>query len=158
MKPVNRIEFFDELCIKEYDSLLRYATKLLKNREAAEDAVQETFFIAHKRIDRLMASPRPGGWLTKTLVFVIKNTLRNESHVKDLLSQLCADAITTQNTLDLNVFDKYRGIINDNDLKMVIMFCCEGYRHAEIAAQFGLAEGTCRQRISRAIKRLGERI
>ena len=53
--------------------LLEYAESSRHKYALAEEAVQQTFGIACYKINDFYNSPNPGGWLTKTLSFVIRN-------------------------------------------------------------------------------------
>ena len=53
--------------------LLEYAESSLYNYALSEEAVQQTFEIACRKIEDFCKSPNPDGWLTKTLSFVIRN-------------------------------------------------------------------------------------
>lgn len=55
-----------QLYIKHYGYLIRFARSFVKN-DLAEDLVQETFLIAQKRLDRVLSSENPTGWLINTL-------------------------------------------------------------------------------------------
>ena len=57
----------------------------LRDHCLAEEAVQETFRIACAKADRLAESENRQGWLINTLKFVIRNTLRNQTKLKNLL-------------------------------------------------------------------------
>ena len=63
----------EELYIEQYDMLLAYAMRALKNSALAEEAVQETFRIACQKADILYKSENKEGWLLITLKNVILN-------------------------------------------------------------------------------------
>lgn len=62
-----------QLYVEHYSCLFRFARSYV-NQDLAEDLVQETFLIAQKRIDRVIGSENPKGWLINTLRNVIGNT------------------------------------------------------------------------------------
>ncbi len=59
---------FDRLVDRHYDRCLRYAARVLGNREDAEEAVQDAFVRAHKALDRYAESDRFGAWLSRILL------------------------------------------------------------------------------------------
>ena len=70
----DKLNFLEKIYIKEVPNMLRYAEVLLSSYPLAEDAVQNTFKIALEKIDDVINSPKPVGW--------IKNTLKNEIRQK----------------------------------------------------------------------------
>jgi len=56
--------------------MLSYATSALQNFHLAEEAVQNTFKLACIKIDSLMSSDKPSGWLMNALKFIIRNKRR----------------------------------------------------------------------------------
>lgn len=72
-------ELISSLYFSEYSKLLQYAKIMLKDTEAAEDAVQEVFCVALLRSDILVSHPNPKGWLMQTLKYTICNFNRSRS-------------------------------------------------------------------------------
>ena len=68
-----------------YQNLLQIAFFYLQNRSLAEEAVQEAFRIAVEKIDDLLSSPNPSGWLALTTRNSAKNLLRQEQAYQRLL-------------------------------------------------------------------------
>jgi DNA-directed RNA polymerase specialized sigma24 family protein len=77
--------FLEELFLKNYSDMESYATRFFQNRDIAQDVVQETFLIAQIKLDALMASPAPRGWLFNTLKNVIGNTYRQQKRLQQLV-------------------------------------------------------------------------
>ena len=70
-----------QLYIRHYNDLIRFARSFVKN-DLAEDLVQETFLIAQKRLDRVLSSKNPTGWLINTLKNVIGNTYQRRQFMR----------------------------------------------------------------------------
>lgn len=70
----DKLNFLEKIYMEEVPNMLRYAEILLSSYPLAEDAVQNTFKIALEKIDDVINSPKPVGW--------IKNTLKNEIRQK----------------------------------------------------------------------------
>ena len=56
-------KFYEDSILPYYNGIYYYALKLLKNKEAAEDAVQSTFEKAWKNIDTLRDPEKVRSWL-----------------------------------------------------------------------------------------------
>jgi RNA polymerase sigma-70 factor (ECF subfamily) len=59
---------FEELVDRHYDRCLRYAARLLGNREDAEEACQDAFLRAYRSLSSYAESDRFGAWLFRILV------------------------------------------------------------------------------------------
>lgn len=81
-------KLLDALYRKMYRFLLCYAQSTLNNESLAEEAVQETFAIAYRRVDLVCESENPKGWLVETLKLVIKNIERRQQTAKRTISEL----------------------------------------------------------------------
>ena len=68
-----------EEAIRAYgDSLLRLCFLYLRDRQLAEDAVQETFLRAYRSYSRFRGESQDKTWLTRIAVNVCKSALRRE--------------------------------------------------------------------------------
>ncbi|MDZ7632822.1 MAG: RNA polymerase sigma factor [Gemmatimonadaceae bacterium] len=59
---------FEELVDRHYDRCLRYAARLLGNREDAEEACQDAFLRAYRALDSYAENDRFGAWLFRILI------------------------------------------------------------------------------------------
>lgn len=62
-----------------------YAARFFKNQDLAQDVVQETFLIAQAKIEQVMESPSPKGWLFNTLKNVIGNTYKQQKRLANMI-------------------------------------------------------------------------
>jgi RNA polymerase sigma-70 factor (ECF subfamily) len=67
------------------DSLLRLCFLYLKDRQLAEDAVQETFMSAYKSLDSFKFLSSEKTWLTRIAINVCKNIMRSKSYREPVL-------------------------------------------------------------------------
>ena len=134
-----------------FDHLYKYALRLLRDTSCAEVAVQETFLIATRRIDKLRESERPVGWLYQTLKYVIKAMERDRAEV--LLHCVSLDDVVVSGE-ELEVPEA----LDENlpDLKLLKRFYVDGYKLSELAKEYGTTVPALKMRISRAKKRLRE--
>jgi RNA polymerase sigma-70 factor (ECF subfamily) len=139
--------FLEELFLKNYAAMESYAAHFFQNRDIAQDVVQETFLIAQIKLDTLMASPAPRGWLFNTLKNVIGNTYRQQKRLRQLLPLEDRDR---SGPLELPLETKYRALISEEDLRLLIRIYCDGWHYAEAAEQLGISLAACKKRVQRA--------
>jgi RNA polymerase sigma-70 factor (ECF subfamily) len=68
----NQDQFFEILYREMFNQLNIYAQNALRDRSLGEEAVQDTFRIACTKIDELMASSNPKGWLIMAITYINK--------------------------------------------------------------------------------------
>lgn len=131
---------------------LRYA----KNREDAEDILQEGFIKVFNNLKNFKKEGSLEGWVKRIMVNTAllhyRKTAKFENHVEveaadketndlDILSSLSAKELMAQiQTLP----DGYRMVFN--------MYVLEGYQHKEIGELLGINEGTSKSQLARARK------
>ena len=67
-----------------HDMLFSYANSVFKNKDLAEEAVQDTFRIACGKVESMLTSNNPRGWLVNTL----KNVIRTTEYERATLNRL----------------------------------------------------------------------
>ncbi len=144
-----RSKLFDELYIRNYDRLVHIGYRLLGSREQAEELTQETFLLALVRIGDLAAHPCPEGWLTVTLINLIKNERRRYAFQEVPLNDMDLPPWEDREPLDhLLPVD-----IPKEDRQLLIWRYEEQLSCEEIADRLGISHTACRSRISRALAR-----
>lgn len=149
-------KLLDELYRKMYRFLFCYAQSALKNESLAEEAVQETFAIACRRIDRVCGSENPQGWLVETLKLVIKNLERRQQTAQKVISDLTEyrpDLVASPEE-HMNLRLIYGDIADTKEFQLVYAIAVEGQSYIEIAEAAGITVPTCRKRFERAKKYL----
>ncbi len=134
-----------------YVILLKYAYHILHDQSLAEVAVQETFVVASRRVDKLIESERPVGWLFNTLKYIIKDMERDRAAVLQRCVSLEAAVSRAEKTYEPEELDE-----NDRDLALLRRFYVDGYRLSELAAELQTTVPALKMRIYRAKKRLRE--
>jgi RNA polymerase sigma factor (sigma-70 family) len=161
---IQRLKERDEaalrLIIQQHgDYLLRTAYLLMKDRQSAEEAVQDTFITAYQKIDQLHDPQRLRSWLTQIAVNRCRMKQRTwnwrnllpSSRVEELLEDEAVDSPLTQLlaasrneslTQAIHLLDyKYREVIT--------LFYYNELGVREIADQTGINENTIKARLSR---------
>jgi len=129
-------------------------------RASAEDIVQESWFRAVERMDRFEAPGSVVRWLNGFVVRcwseARRATIREEATdaaVLDTLAPPDASAWSESPVLLQAVYslpEGYRAVLVLHDV--------EGFTHAEIAERLGIDEGTSKSQLSRARRKLRERL
>ena len=162
--------------VKKHDRLAQYqlyqlysramyniCVRMLANSEDAEDALQEAFSEAFRRIDSFRFESTPGAWLKKIVINKCINLLRKKS----------LDAFLMDDMGDIEVPDD-KGV-DDDDIKYEVnkirtamqilpegfrvilnLYLMEGYEHKEIAQILDISESTSKTQYHRAKKKLRE--
>ena len=136
-----------QLYIRHYNDLIRFARSFVKN-DLAEDLVQETFLIAQKRLDRVLSSENPTGWLINTLKNVIGNTYQRRQFIYTKL--IPETAIDESGEYVYSVNDMYTGLIDEEALSLLIWVYCEDTSYQDAASRLGISLSACKKRIQRA--------
>ena len=135
--------YIQELYLNHYPALQRAAWNLGFRGEAVEDWLQETFLIAIRRIDALKACSSPGAYLMQILRNVIGHHLRRKKQAVLVMEKLQVAGTADPATL-------YRGLVSDEELRLLIRFYLEGWSQKDLARELGIDMEACSKRIQRA--------
>ena len=132
--------------------LLEYAESSLHNYALSEEAVQQTFEIACRKIDDFCNCPNPDAWLTKTLSFVVRNIIsrqRTERRFIAMTDDYRPDlAAAPEVPLPLRV--TYGSLVDTPQFRLLYEAEVLGHTLAEIAKDLGISESACKKRAERA--------
>ncbi len=147
----------------------QYAGKMMvvcmrycKNKEEAEDVLQEGFIKVFDNISKFKNAGSFEGWIRRIMVNVALNRIRGNRMIFEGIEQRAELVETdTGNALDkmsevelLNIISKlpegYKFVFN--------MYAIEGYSHKEIAEKLGIEEVTSRSQYMKAKKYLQQQI
>lgn len=149
-------EFFTEIYLERRKPLLEYATSVLRNYAVAEEAVQQAFEIAWRKIDDFQNSPNPRGWIFNAVRFVIRNIesrQRTERRVISTLDEYRPDLVAAPaDNLPLRVH--FGDMVDLPQFQIVYEAEIVGRSLAEIAKDMGISEAACKKRAERARKYL----
>jgi RNA polymerase sigma factor (sigma-70 family) len=149
---------YQKYCRKFMGMCLRYS----RNREEAEDMLQEGFYKIFSSLNQYKATGSFEGWMRKIILNTILEALRKR--------QLMFVEADLSNLLDEPVYENLWSDLNAKELVMLInqlppgyrvvfnLFAVEGYSHREIAEQLGINEGTSRSQFAKARKQLQQMI
>ncbi|WP_347265820.1 RNA polymerase sigma factor [Paracoccus sp. (in: a-proteobacteria)] len=143
-------------------ALRAYAHALLRQREGADDLVQDTLerALAQQRQWRGEGSVR--GWLFRILLNRLRDSHRRARHapvltlVPDLLPDTGGAADAAGDRLALHEVHAAMGRLPEEQRAALLLVALEGMSLAEAARSLGLPEGTLASRLARARASLRE--
>ena len=136
----------------------RYA----RDREEAEDMLQEGFLKVFRNLSRYQEQGNLGAWIRRVVVNACIDVIRREKHyrqqvevpesVPDTFGADAVSQIEAGYLLDLiqQLPDGYRVVFN--------LYAIEGFSHAEIGERLSISESTSRSQYYRARTLLQEKI
>ena len=145
------MQFLETLYREHYQKLFLYANAVLKHRELAEEAVQDTFRIACGKITGLRRSANSAGWLVQTLKNVLRNMERTRS---SLYASLQNDLPYEEQHVggrmdDTDLALTYGGILTEEEFFLLRRIAVDRYTFLEAAAELGISVEACRKRMQR---------
>ena len=160
---------FSELVEEHSGRVLNLATKMMSNREEAEDIAQEVFITVFKSIDKFRGDSKLSTWIYRIAINTCKNRLkylsRREEDKKETLDgdrkeqsmgsgMFTKEVMSPLKNLEMNELKKLLDdCINelDPDSKMVLVLRdINEHTYDEIAAILDCAEGTVKSKLFRA--------
>jgi len=138
--------------------VFRLAYRLTGDADLAREFTQDTFVRAFHRLADFRGDAAFSTWLHRITITVVANAMRKvrrlrdrETDLTDLDSQHALDPQSRRLDPDLRErLAKAIDALPDIYRTTLIMHDLEGYTHTEIAGVLGVAEGTCKSRLSAA--------
>ena len=149
-----QLAFYKQFAGKMFAVCLRYA----KNREDAEDILQEGFIKVYNHLKNFKAEGSLEGWVKRIMInTALLHYRKNLKYDKNTSLEAAeweiqsADAISRLSAKELQQLiqqlpDGYRMVFN--------LYALEGYQHKEIGTMLGINEGTSKSQLARARKYL----
>jgi RNA polymerase sigma factor (sigma-70 family) len=134
---------------KMFAVCLRYA----KDREGAEDILQDGFVKVFKNIDKYRGDGSFEGWVRKIIVNTAVEHYRKQAKMYTIVDETDAHFVEMDNTSDsLELEDIMKCIqkLSSGYRTVFNMYVIEGYAHKEIAELLGISEGTSKSQLARA--------
>ncbi len=146
---LNRLE---QLYRDEGPSLLAYLRRRLADVHAAEDLLQETFFQAARRVERVSQAVSPRAWLFTIARNVASTRLRRSRPVQDLPVELASSEAVEDPRLE-----RVRQVIAslpEAQRETLELRLRDALTYEEIANVLGIPIGTVRSRLHNALRHL----
>jgi RNA polymerase sigma-70 factor (ECF subfamily) len=152
---------FAELVDRHYDRCLRYAARLLGNREDAEEACQDAFVRAFRALSDYSESDRFGAWLYRILVNRCRSyAVRRRGSLEDPTENelLARHAQASPDVVELlGLREELAGAIAQLELEQREAFVLkhvDDLSYDEISAITGVGVSALKMRVKRACDRL----
>ena len=136
------------------------AFRLTGDGDLAREATQDVFVRAFRQLNRFRGDAALSTWLHRITVTVVATAMRKVKRMRERETDI--DELATvgrESDVDPVLRDRLHRAIDalpEIYRVTVIMHDIEGYTHLEIAEILGVAEGTCKSRLSLARKQLRE--
>ena len=157
---IARVLAGDRIAARElYDAhsprVFRLAFRLTGDADLAREFTQDTFVRAFSQLARFRGDSALSTWLHRITVTVVANAMRKVKRFRERETDLeDVHPIHSDSTADDPVLREklHRAIDGLAEIyrTTLIMHDIEGYTHTEIAEVLGVAEGTCKSRLSQA--------
>lgn len=132
-----------------------FTLSMLKNREDAEDAMQDVYLSIHRSAHLYTPMGRPMEWIMTVTKNICISRLRNRSKLKPLSDEdkpiAFPDISKSEDRMLLNEALK---ILTDEERKVIILKTVAQLKHREIATVLGIPQATVRSKYRRALKKL----
>lgn len=150
---------FGSLVDRYLDEAYAVALGILERSHAAEDAVQNAFLRALRRIDDLEPGSPFGPWFFRVLRSVCYNARRKEKRQPDSSIPAGASGSSDPEAEALRRLDRARVIdalreLPERQRTAVLLYDMRGYSHAEIAEILEISRGTSRAHLHHGRKKL----
>lgn len=150
-----------ELYKRYVRAMLNTSFRILNNREDAEDAVQEAFVKAFRKLESYRGEASFGAWLKRIVINQSINLLKKrkqESIPWDEKTQLEWERSNDSFEMEMpySADDAYEALhqLSDGYRTVFSLYLLEGYDHKEIAEILGISISTSISQYNRAKKRL----
>jgi RNA polymerase sigma-70 factor (ECF subfamily) len=165
---IARVVAGDRLAARElYDThaerVFRLAFRLTGESELARELTQETFIRAFAQLGRFRGESALSTWLHRVTISVVSNAMRKVKRFRARETDLDEAGLMAVEgrAADPDLRDKLHRAIDELPeiyRTTFVMHDVEGYTHEEIANVLGVAEGTCKSRLSVARAQLREKL
>lgn len=154
---------FEELYRQHAPRLYNLAVRMLGNGADAEDAVQDTFLVAHRRLDSFRGDAALGTWLYRLAVNQCLDRLRSRAGREQLAtdsldepSRLWQPAARADRPVERLDLKSAIARLPEGSRAVFVLHDVEGREHREIGTLLGISEGTSKSQLHKARMRLRE--
>jgi RNA polymerase sigma-70 factor, ECF subfamily len=160
---------FERLYRLHSGKVLGLCLRMTRQREIAEDCVQQTFVRAWRNLAAFEGRSAFGTWLHRIAVNEVLTNKRNRGtrsegsslpmseDDEDPLDNL-GDTSVAADSSDVMDMEKALASLPEGSRHVVVLQAVYGYSHEEVAEMLGVAVGTCKAQLHRGRKLLRERL
>ena len=135
--------------------------RIMKNREEAEDVVQECFIDMFNKLDSWRGESSFGSWLKRIVINRSINTLKrkklnlvDEGKGKNIFEE--EEEMINEIPFTVEQVKQAMNELSDGYRVVFSLYIFENYSHKEIAEQLNITESTSKSQLNRAKKRMME--
>lgn len=151
MVDQDKLNFLEKIYMEEVPNMLRYAEILLSSYPLAEDAVQNTFKIALEKIDDVINSPKPVGWIKNTLKNEIRQKYREQKKWQKYIFDYELNMIPVND--ELSAETAFWGL-DETAIYLLKKIYVEGIPYQELAEELNISVSALKMRIKRSKDKL----
>ena len=139
-------------------AMLNTAYRMLRNREEAEDMLQESFSEAFMKLDRFRFESTFGAWLKRIVVNKCINEIKKKKadleYTDDIARYIEKDVEDDLPNLSVNMIKEAMQQLPDGSRMIFQLYLLEGYDHREIAEILEVSESNSKSQYMRAKRRI----
>lgn len=160
MRPEQEV-FFEKLYREHFHEIEVYAFRYIKNWTDAEAVAQEAFHVACQRIETVMQSENPIGWMKLTAKNVAQSMIKQHQRQMELfvsveeLTREIADPRSTDDSTK-GILEVCANAVSEEEFSLFYRIVVEGISYKETAQTEGISVWACYKRIERTEKKLRE--
>jgi RNA polymerase sigma factor (sigma-70 family) len=144
------------------DVLFGISLKYSRNYQDAEDTLQDSFLIIFDKIKQYNNKGSFEGWLKRIVINTALQKYRKKNHL-----QLIKEVSDTEEVVEVDFEDTHLDIgfllklvqeLPDKYRLVFNLYVLDSYSHKEISEMLNISEGTSKSNLSRARKKLKEKL
>lgn len=147
---VAQLAFYKQFAGKMFAICLRYS----KNREDAEDILQEGFIKVYNNLKNFKAEGSLEGWVKRiminTALLHYRKNLKYEKNTELEAAEWETQSSDVISLLSVKELMKHIQQLPDGYRMVFNLYALEGYQHKEIGDMLGINEGTSKSQLARA--------
>ena len=151
-KPWNETDF-ETWYLAEYPRIVAALAVAARDRELAAEVASEAFVRAYERWDRLRRMERPGGWVHRTALNLLKRRLRRRTQEGRLLTTFAGPGIGGLGAPDLDLWRAVEQLPERTRTAIALRYLAD-LTEPEIAKAMGVGRGTVATLLHRARRQL----
>ena len=156
----DQAEFLEALFAQCEQGLGSFLVQMLRNRETAQDVLQETWIVAHKT--KLHQVEHPRAWLYGVARRVALKAMRSDRRRRFYEHQAATSEHVESHELGVldaaTVHQTLQRVLEPEDRALVVLRYLHGFSGHELAIMVGLTPEAARKRLSRCTSRLATEI
>jgi RNA polymerase sigma-70 factor (ECF subfamily) len=148
------VDSFGKLCERHYSAMVAIAYSRLCDRDLAEDAAQEAFFVAFRAISKLKKEENFGRWLAGICRNIAGDMAKEKAKHRLVPNRHC-DSPSKDNNEETENVEMVRSVVADLPVKMRELIFLRYYNqmsYQQIGEMLGISQEAVNGRLRRAKK------